>query len=223
MASAPLRPSISLPGPWRAVVFDLDGLLVHSEVKWRQAKVILFGRHGTEFHEDDHHAVFGAAELESASYFARRFGRSQTDAESIRDEYMDIVREVMRQPVETTSGAVELIEYLAGRVPIGLASNTRRPLVDELLSTTPFAGRFDAIATADEARPKPAPDVYLLACARLGVDPNVAVALEDSPLGVRAAMAAGMRCIGVPSHPGEPLKEADYRVASLLELLPPGT
>ena len=220
MTSAPSRPSRTLPGPWRAVVFDMDGLLVHSEVRWHQAKLRLFARHGVEFRDDDQWAVFGAAELDSALHFTRRFGLPDSEVTAVRDEYMEIVHELMREPAQITSGAVELIDHLSGRVPLGLASNTRRSLVDEILATTPFAGRFDAVATGDEVRPKPAPDVYLLACERLGVSPSDAVALEDSPLGARAAMAAGMYCIGVPSHPGEPLTEAHERVASLLELLP---
>jgi putative hydrolase of the HAD superfamily len=91
--------------------------------------------------------------------------------------------------------------------------------VDEVLAGTPFADRFDAITAGDEATPKPAPDIYLLSCERLGVDPAEAVALEDSPLGVAAAKAAGMTCIGVPSNRDEPLREADYVVATLSELL----
>ena len=78
---------------------------------------------------------------------------------------------------------------------------------------------FDAITTADEAEPKPAPDLYLLSCERLSVDPAQAVALEDSLFGVRAAKAAGMTCIGVPSHPDEPLAPADHVIGSLTELL----
>jgi HAD superfamily hydrolase (TIGR01509 family) len=81
------------------------------------------------------------------------------------------------------------------------------------------AHHFDAIVSGDEASPKPAPDIYLLACQRLGVDPGRAVALEDSPTGVTAAKGAGMTCIGVPSDPRYPLTEADIVVDSLVALL----
>lgn len=213
------RPSLTLPGPYRAVVCDMDGLLIRTDPIWVQAKVALFERHGVEFHPTDHTAVFGAAEVHSATYFTERFGLPETEVQRVRREYMDIVHELFLQPVEVNPGATELIERLAGSVPLGLASNSRRTLVDEALSSTPFGHRFDAIATGDEARPKPAPDVYLLACERLGVDPGSAVALEDSPFGVEAAKAAGMDCIGVPSDPSEPLHLADHVVGSLTELL----
>jgi beta-phosphoglucomutase-like phosphatase (HAD superfamily) len=115
------------------------------------------------------------------------------------------------------------IAALRGRVPLGLASNTRRELVDLILEHAGLTGCFDAIATGDEARPKPEPDIYALACARLGVSPVDAVAVEDSPTGVRAAKAAGMACIAVPSDPEVDLAQADRVVPSLLDLLEPRT
>ncbi len=119
----------------------------------------------------------------------------------------------------STDGATELIERLRTQVPLGLASNTRRSLVDRILAQTPFGESFAAVATGDEVAPKPAADVYLLACERLGIDARSAVAIEDSPTGVRAAHAAGLTCIGVPSDTDHPLPEADYVVRSLRELL----
>jgi HAD superfamily hydrolase (TIGR01509 family) len=197
----------------------MDGLLVKTEPTWVRAKVMLFGHYDVVFHEADQRAVHGAAEMESAAYFTRRLGLPASEIPRIHGEYMDIVHRLFEEPVEVNPGAAELVERLAGAVPLGLASNTRRTLVDEVLAGTSFGHRFDAIATGDEVEPKPAPDVYLLACERLGVDAAEAVALEDSPLGVAAAKAAGLACIGVPSYPDEPLHEADYRAASLTELL----
>ena len=219
MSSHVAEPSLTLPGPYHAVVCDMDGLLVKTDPTWVRAKVILFERHGVQFRPADQTAVFGAAEIYSATYFTRRFGLPESEIPAIRHEYMDIVHELFLEPVAVNPGATELIERLAGNVPVGLASNTRRSLVDEVLANTPFGHRFDAITTGDEVEPKPAPDVYLLACERLGVDPRTAVALEDSPFGVQAAKAAGMDCIGVPSDPDEPLDVADHVVRSLMELL----
>jgi HAD superfamily hydrolase (TIGR01509 family) len=138
---------------------------------------------------------------------------------ALRDEYIDIVGGLFEQGVEVTPGSVELLTSLTGRVPLGVASNSRRSLIDLALAAFPPEVRFDAIVSGEEARSKPAPDLYLLACHRLGVAPSMAVALEDSPTGVRAAQAAGLTCIGVPSDPRHPLLEADHVVASLSELL----
>lgn len=212
-------PSLGSNGRYAAVVADMDGLLVHTERQWLQAKVILFDRHGAVLTEADQAAVFGASDKATAEYFANRFGLTTERVPGLRDEYLAIIGELLEQGVELTQGAAELVDRLSGVVPLALASNTRRSLVDVVLRSTPFADRFDAIVSGDEATPKPAPDLYLLACARLGVDPADAVALEDSPTGVAAAKAAGLTCIGVPSDPRQPLHGADVVVSSLAGLL----
>ena len=212
-------PSLGSNGPYAAVVADMDGLLVHTERQWLKAKVILFERYGVELTEADQTAAFGAAEVATAAYFASRFGLAADRVPALRDEYLAIIGELLDRGVELTQGAAELIDRLSGVLPLALASNTRRSLVDVVLRSTPFADRFAVIVSGDEATPKPAPDLYLLACARLGVDPADALALEDSPTGVAAAKAAGLTCIGVPSDPRQPLHGADAVVSSLAGLL----
>lgn len=197
----------------------MDGLLVHTERQWLQAKVELFRRHGHELTDLDRATVFGAADLQTAIYFTERFGLGEDRVPEVRREYIDIVGSLIDGGVEVTDGAEALIERLAADVPIALASNTRRSLVDRVLAQTSFGHCFGAIATGDEVPPKPAPDVYQQACRRIDVDPSTAVAVEDSPTGVTAAQAAGLVCIGVPSDPEHPLLQADHVVRSLAELL----
>lgn len=212
----------TLPGPWQAVCFDLDGLLVDTEPIWMSAKEVLFERYGVGFDEADHHAVFGTSEVESAAYFTRRMGLPESDIERVRVEYLDLVVEMLDTDIPVQTGALELVTSLRGRVPIALATNTRRPVADIILRRAGLAGLFDALATSDETRPKPAPDLYLLACQRLGVAPEFAVGLEDSPTGVRAVKAAGLYCIAVPSDPRSDVGPADEIVGSLLDLMPTG-
>jgi HAD superfamily hydrolase (TIGR01509 family) len=106
-------------------------------------------------------------------------------------------------------------------MPIALASNTGRALIDLALAATPFADRFSAIVTADDVEHhKPAPDLYLLACERIGVAPSDAVAFEDSPAGVRSAFAAGLAVVAVPVSTDPAFALADVVVCSLSDLLP---
>ena len=217
--SNPTTTPVRLPGAYLAVVCDLDGLLVQTEKLWSAAKDTLFSRHGVAYSDADHLAVFGTSDVFTAQYFTRRFGAPPEAMDAIRDEYMEIASDLFTGGVEISLGAIELVERLSGSVPLALASNTRRPQVSIILASTPFAERFDAIVTGDDGTPKPAPDLYRLACSRLGVDPVDAVALEDSPTGVAAAKAAGLTVIGVPSHPDEQLAQADIVVGSLVELL----
>ncbi len=208
-----------LPGPWQAVCFDLDGLLVDTEPIWMDAKEVLFERYGIGFDTADHSAVFGTSEVQSAAYFARRMGLPPSETERIRVEYLDIVIQKLDTDIPLQPGALELIASLRGRVPIALATNTRRPIAEMVLRRVGLASAFDAMATSDETQPKPAPHLYLLACERLGIAPGSAVGLEDSPTGVRAVKAAGMYCIAVPSAPDTDVSPADEIRGSLLELI----
>lgn len=210
----------ALPDGFKAVILDLDGLLVQTEILWSRAKEILFERYGVEYRREDHIAVFGTSDEYTARVFARRLGLPPGSEDDIRREYLEVAAGLFEQGVPATPGARELLERLRGRVPLGLCSNTRRALVMRILDGFAEAGVFDAIVTGDDGAPKPAPDLYLLACRRLGVEPGDAVALEDSPTGVAAARAAGLTVIGVPSAPDAPLEGAHTVVGSLLELLP---
>ena len=117
-------------------------------------------------------------------------------------------------------GARELLHALRERgTPIGLVSNSPLAFVRRSLEIVGFEDRFDVVVSAHEtAAPKPAPDPYLEACRRLGVEPGPAVvALEDSPTGVAAARAAGLTVIGIPSVEGVALEEAHHIAESLLD------
>jgi HAD superfamily hydrolase (TIGR01509 family) len=117
-------------------------------------------------------------------------------------------------------GARELLERLREQgVPLGLVSNSPLRFVRRSIEIVGFGGHFDVILSAHEvAAPKPAPDPYLEACRRLGVEPGPSVvALEDSPTGVAAARAADLTVIGIPSVEGVLLEEAHHLAESLLD------
>ncbi len=102
-----------------------------------------------------------------------------------------------------------------------MASNTPRELVVRALDAAGLAGYFDVVVTAEDVeRPKPAPDIYLAACRRLGVEPSEAVALEDSPPGIEAARRAGLTVVAVPQDDGVDTSAADHVVPTLRDLLP---
>jgi HAD superfamily hydrolase (TIGR01509 family) len=208
-----------LPGRFHAVVFDMDGLLLDTEAAWEAAETELLARHGAELTEADRLASLGRSVNEVIVWYAERIGWPPDRAAELRDELMALVREQYAGSV-TMPGARELITRLRGRVRLGLASNTPRALVEHALTAAGLTESFDAVVTAsDVAVPKPAPDLYLLACERLGVAPADAVALEDSETGVAAAKAAGMACIAVPQLEGLDVSSADRIVDSLERLL----
>ena len=204
------------PGP-AAVVFDCDGLLVDSETLWTRAETELFRRHGRAFTLEDKKALLGTGWLAGGRVLERLLDRPG-EAKELSQILLQLVTEEVGRGVEPLPGAVELVGELRGRLPIGFASNSPRPFVEAVLAGGGFDPRdFDASVSGDELEnPKPAPDAYLEVCERLGVEPATAVALEDSPLGVASARAAGLFVIGVPSIPEVEL-DADLVAPSLLD------
>jgi HAD superfamily hydrolase (TIGR01509 family) len=202
-----------------AVVFDNDGLLLDTESVWTRAEQDLFARRGTEFTPGDKRELVGTSAEIAGGVLERRLGEPGRAAELIEELNALVVAE-LEHGVEAMLGARELLTALRRRgTPIGLVSNSPLVFVNRSLQLAGFEDLFDVVLSAHEvAAPKPAPDPYLEACRRLGVEPGPAVvALEDSPTGVAAARAAGLTVIGVPSIEGVALDEAHHLAESLLD------
>lgn len=208
-----------LQEPPTAVVFDNDGLLLDTESVWTRAERDLFERRGTEFTPRDKRELVGTSAEIAGRLLERRLDEPGRAAELIEELNALVVAE-LEHGVEAMVGARELLHALKERgTPIGLVSNSPLVFVRRSLEIVGFHDRFDVVLSAHEvAAPKPAPDPYLEACRRLGVDPGPSVvALEDSPTGVAAARAAGLTVIGIPSIDGIALEEAHHIAESLLD------
>ena len=211
-----------LTGRYRAVIFDMDGLLLDTETLWHEAEVELFRCHGAEFTWDDKIAVIGTSFEVTARHFADRLGRPHEEGAALVDEMIALMHERVRRGVEARPGAVELVARLRALdgMRLGLASNSPRFLVDDALAGAGLLGAFETIVTpADVEHAKPAPDIYLRVCEDLGVGPSEALALEDSASGVAAAKAAGLYTIAVPQFAETDVSAADRIIDSLEELI----
>lgn len=201
-----------------AVVFDFDGTLVDSEPAWERARERVLAAWGWRASRDEVAELFGVASAEVAERTAARCAPGRA-AEIARD-LEAASRHHLASALPAMPGAPELLAALAAHRPLALASNTERPILTAALAGTPFPPHLSVVVSAsDVSRPKPAPDVYLRACELLGVPPRDAVAIEDSPVGMRAALAAGMRVIVVPNTAHPDFRLAHRVAGSLTELL----
>lgn len=199
----------------RAVVFDCDGLLLDTEKCWTRGEAALFAAHGEKYTPEHKRELLGTSGEETGHILARILDLPGREWELI-GELRDLCWDLVLDGACPMPGAEELVRELHGHLPIGVASNSPRKLVEEALAKSGLGGAFDIILGSDDvSNPKPDPELYRTACERLGALPTSSVALEDSPPGVEAARAAGMYVIGVPSEEGVELGAADIVVESL--------
>lgn len=188
----------TLPFVPEAVIFDMDGLMLDSE----RAMLRSWSRAAAE-----------AGLAIDASHWLRMVGHGDAVCRGILRELMPeaqansvaarchaLYEVEMAAGLPLRPGIVELLQLLVRRgIPRGVATSTHRPRAPRKLQAAGLLDYFDKVTTGNDVpRPKPAPDIYLLAAQRLGVAPARCLALEDSPTGTRAALAAGMQVIQVP-------------------------
>jgi HAD superfamily hydrolase (TIGR01509 family) len=182
-----------------AVIFDLDGVLMDSERRWNTAKEALVRETGGRWRDEAPSVMMGMSSAEWAAYLRDTLGVPM-DVDAISRDVVLRMEEGYRRELPLLPGAADAVRSLADRWPLGLASSSNREIIDLVLELTGFGDAFRVTVSSEEvARGKPAPDVYLEAARRLGVEPGRCVAIEDSGNGLRAADAAGMTVIAVPN------------------------
>jgi HAD superfamily hydrolase (TIGR01509 family) len=207
-----------------AVVFDMDGVLIQSEEVWDEVRASYVRERGGRYDDEVQRAMMGMSSVEWSQYLHDVAGVPD-EPETINDEVVRRMLDAYRTRLPLIDGAVEAVQRLAARYPLGLASSSNRPLIDAVLLVAGLTQFFAATVSSEEvAHGKPAPDVYLEAARRLGVDAQRCAAVEDSHGGIRSAKAAGMRVIAIPnpSYPPdeESLAQADVTIRTLDELVP---
>jgi beta-phosphoglucomutase len=215
--------------PLQAVFFDFDGVIADTEPLHLRAYQAVLQADGID--------------LNKAEYYARYLGYDDVglfDALakdrhiSLSDEKIDewvaakssIVEEMLSSDSILFPGAAACVRMFAERVPLAVASGALEPEIEIVLQHAGLRSSFTAIASAsDGVRGKPAPDLYLLAMAKLkdrspgAIDPEACIAIEDSRWGLEAAQRAGLRCVAVThTYPAAELGKADLVVETLSDL-----
>jgi HAD superfamily hydrolase (TIGR01509 family) len=207
-----------------AVVFDLDGVIVDSEQVWDDVRERYVHEVGGTYIASATRDMMGMSSVEWSQYMAEALGVPGTP-EEINAAIVERMLERYGEAPPLIPGAVEAVRRCASRWPLAVASSSNPELIEVVLDA---AGLHDVIplvvSSQEVARGKPAPDVYLEAARRLGVDPRTCAAVEDSHNGIRSAKAAGMRVVAIPNPHFPPdeeaLEHADVVLRSIAELTP---
>ncbi|MBD9470543.1 HAD family phosphatase [Pseudoxanthomonas sp. PXM01] len=199
-----------------AVIFDMDGLMLDSERAIIGCLADAARELGHDLPDVLWLSMVGHSEAVCRHLLDEAVGETQRDLILQRSHVL--YDAVVAAGVPHRPGILAMLDFLQARgIPRAVATSTRRPLALKKLEASGLLSRFDAVCTSsDVEHPKPAPDVYLLAARSLGADPTRCLVLEDSPTGVRAALAAGMYPIQIPD-----LLEPDDAVRALGHLILP--
>jgi mannitol-1-/sugar-/sorbitol-6-/2-deoxyglucose-6-phosphatase len=217
------RPSGDAPEPLRAVIYDLDGLLIDSEPCWEQAEMEVLRSVGVPLTREWCHETTGLRLDEAVAYWAARHPWTAVSHEEVVRRILVRVLTLLAERAPLKPGVPEslAVVHRAG-LRVALASSSPLPLIEGALERVGLRSEFEQVVSAEGERfGKPHPGVYVTTAARLGVVPACCVALEDSVNGVLAATSAGMRCIAVPERwpVSDPrFSRADAIIHSLLEL-----
>jgi HAD superfamily hydrolase (TIGR01509 family) len=202
-----------------AVMFDQDGVLVDSEGAWDAARRAIVAENGGDWKREATRAMMGMSAPEWSRYMHDELGVA-LPPEEISDRVVARLLDGYARSLPLIPGAVDAVKRVAARWPVALASSANREVIDAVLAASSLASVFGATVSGEEvAHGKPAPDIYLEAARRLGVDPVRCAAVEDSTNGLRAAAAAGMLVVALPNREFPPSEDALALASVVLDSL----
>jgi HAD superfamily hydrolase (TIGR01509 family) len=198
MQPLPTESAVPSGGELQAVLFDMDGLLVDTEPLWFEVESHVMARLGGQWSEADQQELIGGSLQRTVSYLLGRAARAASPADVGRWLVDGMIALLGTRELRVLPGARELLaEVASAGLPYALVTSSEREIMEAVI-TRMGVSFCVTVCAEDVRRSKPDPEPYLLAAMRLGADPRLCVALEDSPNGVAAAEAAGCRLVAVP-------------------------
>lgn len=199
-----------------AVIFDLDGVIVDSEIWWHEERVAWARELGLTWTHEDSRAVMGANSRGWSRIMRERMGLNAAMEPDIEADIVGRVVGRYASGAPAIPGAIEAVRRVATRWPVAIASSAHRDVIDAALHATGLGAAIPVVVSSDDvAHGKPAPDVYLAAARALGVPAATCLVVEDSINGVRAARSAGMFVVLVPNQSVSPAPGA-FELADLV-------
>lgn len=202
---------------YKAILFDLDGVIADTARFHFEAWRLFMSRHGIEFSEEDFRNIFGMTnELILKRYLGGGLSPEEIKRLSYEKEHM--YRDIAKGKITPIDGAMNFIRLAKDRFKTALVSSTPQENIDFILSEFSLEGVFNCIVSGSEVKNgKPHPECYILASRKLGINPEFCCVIEDSQHGIDAAKSAGAMCIGLlTTH--QRLSGADFIASSFKEI-----
>ena len=214
-----------MPKPFRAVIFDLDGVLADSEPWWNEIDAKLLAEHGVAYRGEHHRNVLGVNYRLAIEFYKKTFGLSVPTEEMMRRRG-EIATEFFANRVDLFPSTKQVLQELREMNPpirLGLATSSVSASARPFLDRHKLTPLFEVIVTGEEVeRGKPHPDIYLRAAEKLDVATDACLVIEDSLSGIAAGKAANMRVAAIPDirfvDPRDYERDADYILRSLKEI-----
>ena len=205
----------------RAVIFDMDGVIVDSEPIHIEAEKQTLLKHGVKITTEELRTYTGTTAEFEFNDLVKKY-KLATTAKTLFDEKEVIMFRLLQERTEPTRGVIDLIKKLKqDGFKLGIATSGHRKLAHYYLKKLCIESFFDTVVCAEDiTRSKPDPEIFLKAAQRLGVDPSECVVIEDAKFGVEAAKRAGMKAVGYsnPSSGSQDLSKADWVVSDFTKL-----
>ncbi|MDH7513361.1 MAG: HAD family phosphatase [Clostridiales bacterium] len=203
----------------KALIFDMDGLMIDSERLYFDVERQIARRYGKEVKNETLWRMMGRKPIESLTIFIRELSLPLDPAEAVKIRN-DLMRERMKHDLQPMPGLFHIIDAFYGQLKLAVSTGAPQEFLDIAVDKLGIRDKFDVLLASDDIRNgKPDPEIFLKTCERLGVRPGEATILEDSENGVVAGKGAGSTVIAVPSDytRGQDFSLADFVAADLFE------
>lgn len=204
----------------KAVIFDMDGLIIDSEPFWRESEISVFKRNGIVLSENDCRKTTGMRIDEVVKYWSRIFPEAKLNVDSIVKDIMIEMVTAIKKHGKAMPGLMELIQFFKNKnIPMALASASQFILINAVIDKLDLKSYLSVVESAENMQyGKPHPEIFISTAKKLNIEPENCLVFEDSLFGVLAGKAARMKVVAVPELINYNKKEyaiADFKIASL--------
>jgi len=201
----------------KALIFDMDGLMIDSERLYFQAEDEMAKKFGVELQEETLGKMMGTKPIEGLAIFVKDL-KLPISAQEALDMRNKIMRKKLRTELEAMPGLFHILDTFFNRLKLAVCTGAQEEFLDIVVDRLKIREKFNVLQCSDEIdKGKPEPEIYLKTCEKLAVSPQECFVLEDSANGATAGKRAGCQVIAIPSEytQSQDFTSADFIVSDL--------